>query len=61
MEREANELLAKGDQEAAAAKFSEADRIAQRRVTRRRQGGRVKSRDGPGSSSDRGHGCRARA
>ena len=28
MEREANELLAKGDQEAAAAKFSEADRVA---------------------------------
>ena len=34
MEREANELLAKGDQDAAAAKFSEAERLSRRRVAR---------------------------
>ena len=57
MEREANQLLAKGDQEAAAAKFSEADRVASERVARGREGGRSR-RPGsrPGGPSDRGNG-----
>ena len=57
MEREANQLLAKGDQEAAAAKFSEADRVATSESLAAVTGGRrVESGSGPGSSSDRGHG-----